>query len=147
MNLLKDILCIHLTITSQTDYSTTVFLVSFSVLFVLAIIFWVRKIRAVEEMYGIWYCRELKIQISLTDPNNTFLMQSGEKIQCRCEIEATKHNVGMIDVFCREWEHPRYKYGKTLFRADVLQYNERSLVVYDRKAHREYTFVRTDKIG
>ena len=103
MNLFIDKLCIHLTIPSQPDYSTTVFLVFFPVLFVVAIVWWVRKIRAVEEMDGIWYCRELKIQISLADPNNAFLVQSGEKIQCRCEKEATKHNIGMIDVFCREW--------------------------------------------
>ena len=147
MNLFIDKLCVHLTIPSQPDYSTTVFLVFFPVLFVVAIVWWVRKIRAVEEMDGIWYCRELKIQISLADPNNAFIMQSGEIIQCRCEKEATKHNIGMIDVFCREWKHPCYKYGKTFFRADILQYNEMSLVVYDRKAHWEYTFVRTDKIG
>ena len=98
-------------------------------------------------MEGIWYCSELKMQISLSDPNNSFLMEDGERIRCRCNAFYVKYYYGMIELYCQEWEHPRYKHGKTLFAGKIEKYSEMSMVVYDQKASRKYTFMRTDKIG
>ena len=138
---------VFLSASSQPDFAAVLLVPCIIILFVLGVIRWIKKERTVEEMEGIWYCRELKIQISLSDPNNAFLMKNGERIQCRCDACATKHNIGMLDMYCREWEHPRYKHGKTLFRADILSYSEMTMDIYDRKTRRKYTFVRTDKIG
>ena len=105
------------------------------------------KIRDVESREGIWYCKELKMQISLTDPSNTFMMIDGERIQCRCEMYYVKHTQGILEVYSNEWEHPGYKHGKTVFAAEVQTYSEMSMVVQHRKTKKEYTFVRTDKVG
>ena len=132
---------------AQPNYSTTVFLISFPILLILAIIWWVRKKRFIEEMEGIWYCAELKMQISLTDPDNAFVMENGERIQCRSEVSTIQYKIGYLLVLCREWNHPGHKYGQTLLAADIERYSEMRMVVRDRKKRREYTFVRTDKIG
>ena len=132
---------------AQPDYSTTVSLICFPILFVLAIIWWVRKKRFIDEMEGIWYCAELKMQISLTDPDNAFVMENGERIQCRSEVSTTQYKIGYLLVLCRVCNHPGYKQGQTLLAADINRYSEMRMVVRDRKKRREYTFVRTDKMG
>ena len=99
------------------------------------------------KMEGIWYCSELKMQISLSDPNGSFLTEEGERIRCRCNAFPVKYYYGMIELYCWEWEHPHYKHGKTLFSGKIKKFEEMSMVVYDRKSNRDYTFMRTDKVG
>lgn len=108
----------------------------------------IRQIRDREDkLEGIWYCRELKMQVSLSDPNGSFLTEGGVRIRCRCNAFPVKYYYGMIELYSQEWEHPRYKHGKTLFAGRIEKYSEMSMVVHDLKTNREYTFMRTDKIG
>lgn len=102
------------------------------------------KTRDNEAMEGVWYCKELQMQISFTDPRDAFLMQNGVKIQCRSDTYVAKYH-DILELYCQEWELPGLAHGKTLFTAEIRQYKDLSMVVYDRKAGREYTFVRTDK--
>ena len=93
---------------------------------------------------GIWYCSELKMQISLDDYENAFFMDSGEKVRCKSYLSLNRTCV--LQVFCREYEHPKYRYGETIFVGDVRNYENMSMRVFRRRSRREYTFVRTDKV-
>ena len=131
----------------QPNQATLIEVILLICFFVIGIVSLFAKIRDVESREGIWYCKELKMQISLTDPNNSFLMCNDGKICCRCEMHYAKHTRGILEVYCQEWEHPEYKHGKMLFTAQVQEYSEMSMVVSHRKTKKEYTFVRTDKVG
>lgn len=100
-----------------------------------------------DRLVGIWYCSELKMQISLSDPNGSFVTEDGVRIRCRCNAFPVKYYYGMIELYSQEWEHPRYKHGKTLFTGRIEKYSEMSMVVLNLKTKQEYTFMRTDKIG
>lgn len=109
--------------------------------FVLVIVMLVKQQKAFEEWEGVWYSRELNMQISFTDPKNSFLMQNGEKIRCYCDRFQDKRYHGIIEVYCQEFDHPVYRHGKTLFKANIISLNENTMIV---KECQEYTFVRTD---
>ena len=103
-----------------------------------------KQSKKVETWDGVWYCEELKMQISLVDYQNAFFMDDGEKIQCKCYLS----NLGdALEVFCNEREHSRYRFGKTIFVAEIKQYEDMLMRVIEKESRREYTFVRTDKIG
>ena len=100
-----------------------------------------------DKLVGIWYCSELKMQVSLSDPNGSFLTEDGVRIRCRCNAFPVKYYHGMIELYSQEWEHPCYKHGKTLFAGRIEKYDGMYMVVHDLKANQKYTFMRTDKIG
>jgi len=112
--------------------------------FVFVIIGIYKQYKKAASMEGIWYCQELKLQVSLDDYQNAFFMDNGEKILCKCYLSGNGRN---LDVYCREFEHPKYRNGKTILGAEVRHYEDMSMRVYDRKTWQEYTFVRTDKVG
>lgn len=112
--------------------------------FTFGIIVIYKQYKTAESMEGVWYCRELKLQVSLDDYQNAFFMENGEKILCKCYLSGNGKN---LDVYCREFEHPKYRNGKTILAAEVRHYENMSMRVYDRKTWQEYTFARTDKIG
>ena len=132
---------------SQSNQATLVEIILMICFFAFCIAGLFLKIRDVESREGIWYCKDLKMQVSLTDPNDSFLMHDGAKIRCRCEMYYAKHTRGILEVYSNEWGHPEYIHGKMIFKAQVQEYNEMSMVVYHRKTKNKYTFVRTDKIG
>ena len=68
-------------------------------------------------------------------------------IRCRCNAVVTKYDYAMVELYCQEWDHPRYKHGKTLFAGRIKKFGEMSMVVHSSKANRKYTFMRTDKTG
>ena len=111
--------------------------------FTFGIIVIYKQYKTAESMEGVWYCRELKLQVSLDDYQNAFFMENGEKILCKCYLSGNGKN---LDVYCREFEHPKYRYGETIFVGDVRNYENMSMRVFGRRSRREYTFVRTDKV-
>jgi len=115
---------------------------------VIVLVVWgvISKIRNYESMEGTWYCKERNMQISLTDPNNSYFMENGERIQCRCETYMSKSFRGTVEVYCQEMEHAQYPFGKILFSAVILQYSKKSMDVYDRKSGRQYKLTRMDRL-
>ena len=131
-------------ISKQHTIGTIMFLAGLVGFCVFVIIGIYKQYNAVVSMEGVWYCRELKLQISLNDYQNAFFMENGEKILCKCYLSGNGKN---LDVYCREFEHPKYRNGMTILAAEVKHYGDMSMRVYDRKSLQEYAFVRTDKIG
>ena len=128
----------------QHNIETVLMLLGIIGFFAFAIWITLKNDQRIAAMEGTWYCEELMIQVSFDDYHNAFWMDNGEKIWCSCYIASSREG-DILEVYCREYEHPRYRHGKTILKVEIRQYRDTSMVVYGWKSRREYTFVRIDK--
>lgn len=92
---------------------------------------------------GIWFCEELQIQLDYSGKAETFVIESGAKIQCGC---GSDRGIKEIRVYCQEFDHPTYKLAELIFCADIKKLTDRTLTVVDPQTEQEYVFVRTDLV-
>ena len=131
---------------SSWQHSIETVLLIMGIIGLFAFVIWGiwKQDQELESMEGVWYCAELNMQVSLDDYQNAFFLDNGEKVWCKCYLSVSK--ITVLEVFCREYEHPQYRHGKTIFVGDVKHYDGMSMRVYGRRSRREYMFVRTDKV-
>ena len=89
---------------------------------------------------GIWFCEELQIQLEYPE-EHAFIIEDGERIQCCC---GSDRGMKEIQVYCDEWEHPKYHHDELLFRAEIKKLTDATMIVSDLLTEQEYIFVRTD---
>ena len=91
---------------------------------------------------GVWYCEELKIQLSFDDNQDTFMEKDGIKIRCRWENHP---NSPELLVLCQGSNTFGYKLGDVVFSGQFIELTNNKLVVEDSQTGEQYTFIRQDE--
>ena len=93
---------------------------------------------------GVWFCKELQMQLSYEKGIQSFLVENGEKIICSC---GSDRGVQYLFVTNYDMSHPCYSFDEELFTARIISLSETEFLVYDEQAERYYTFLRIDPVS
>ena len=97
---------------------------------------------------GMWYCEELKLQLSFENVYDSFLIVDGKKIPCSYSNE---HGTGIIDVSFLDDSFHAFDYDQIFFTGRCDYWDEEKMIVTEwldtegNKKGNQYTFVRVDK--
>lgn len=88
---------------------------------------------------GVWYCKELLLQLSYEPGSTCFVVEDGQAIVCAC---GSDRGSKWIYVFCQDAEQSKYHMGELLFSMQIVSLNDTELVVVEENANHEYVFRR-----
>ena len=91
---------------------------------------------------GIWYCEELKIQLSFED-DSSYTVVNGRSISCTW---GNDRGSDVIMVLCQEPNIEEYRLGDTVFWGHYVHLTDDEYIVSDGTTSVEYTFERIDPI-
>ena len=97
-------------------------------------------IMSTQEYYpstGIWYCKELQLQLSFDESEQSFIVINEEKILCD---HYSERNSRTRYVDCMESESSLYELGQTILCVDSMYINQNEFVVRECENKIDYTF-------
>ena len=90
---------------------------------------------------GVWYCDELKIQLSFTLDEETYAIINGEKVIC---VWGNNTGSSYFSVIVQENGVEGYQIGESFFLGKYKTLTDSELVLEDRESGILYSFVRVD---
>ena len=91
---------------------------------------------------GIWYCRELQIQISGDRPVDCWIISEGEKIQCTW---GSDRGSKWMSVGCQDPKTERYHMGEVVFGGEFVSLDDNALMILEPVSNKEHTFIRVEE--
>lgn len=91
---------------------------------------------------GIWYCRELQIQISCDNLEDCWILSEGEKIQCTW---GSDKGSSWMSVCCQEETSEAYQLGQEVFGGEFVSLEDNRLVIREPVSGKAFTFIRAEE--
>ena len=88
--------------------------------------------------YGVWYCEDAGIQISMDKGTPSFVTVDGEQRRCGAEHDRGSSWI-MMDV---ETAFGEYSLGEVIFEGDCVYFDEKTMII--RADQTDYVFTRMD---
>ena len=88
---------------------------------------------------GVWYCDELKMQLSFSKQYHSTVIIDGEELQC-----AWRNDIGSCDIYvlCQETENQQHALGELLLWIEYVSMGEETYAVRDHNTGETYIFIR-----
>ena len=88
---------------------------------------------------GVWYCDELKIQLSFTLDEETYAIINGEKVIC---VWGNNPGTSYLSVHVQENGLEDYALGETIFFGKCSELIDTELIIIDNDTGIPYSFIR-----
>lgn len=90
---------------------------------------------------GEWYCDELQLLLSFSNPNNCYVKVNDEMIRCAA---GSDKGSSWLSVGCQDTDSNYYALGEEVFGGEFIYLDDEQLILFDPENNMQYIFIRTD---